>query len=232
MSDTTARAMSGLLANDIERHLQAGEWRYELNGTQLDWVVIALRALAVAPAQDGWRLVPEVPTEPMLLAAEAYNRAHITGEWSFGDCYRAMLGAAPAPVQGGWPPVPADQLIEIIRKVNCRPFDECQEGEACACRQIAEAILTAAPTAPQDGWRPISTAPKDGTRILILEDGRHHFLSAWGAFYSPFYRAEIAGWWTSSDPHRAHVTLPDEATHWQPLPAPPNGTLSNSESTK
>jgi len=70
-------------------------------------------------------------------------------------------------------------------------------------------------------WQPIETAPKSGMRILILEDGKYHQIAGWASFYSPFYRAKVAGWWTSSDPHQAHVTLPEDATHWMPLPTPP-----------
>jgi hypothetical protein len=70
-------------------------------------------------------------------------------------------------------------------------------------------------------WFPIGTAPKDGRSILVLEKGKHHFIAFWGNFYSPFYRGEVAGWWTSSDPARAHVVLPEDATHWMPLPPTP-----------
>jgi len=37
------------------------------------------------------------PTPEMLDAAEQYNREHITGEWSFADCYRAMTSRALEP---------------------------------------------------------------------------------------------------------------------------------------
>jgi|KBSMisStaDraftv2_1062788.scaffolds.fasta_scaffold50741_7 hypothetical protein len=37
------------------------------------------------------------PTPEMLDAAEQYNREHITGEWSFADCYRAMTRRALEP---------------------------------------------------------------------------------------------------------------------------------------
>jgi len=43
-----------------------------------------------------WALLRE-PTPEMLDAAEQYNREHITGEWSFADCYRAMTRRALEP---------------------------------------------------------------------------------------------------------------------------------------
>jgi hypothetical protein len=70
-------------------------------------------------------------------------------------------------------------------------------------------------------WQHIETAPKNGTRIIVLEAGRYPYMAAWASFYSPFYRAEVDGWWTSSDPSQAHVTLPEDATAWMPLPEPP-----------
>jgi hypothetical protein len=48
------------------------------------------------------------------------------------------------------------------------------------------------------GWRPIESAPKDGTRVLLW-DGRRQHVDWWNH-----------GWWNTSRP-----------THWQPLPPPP-----------
>lgn len=70
-------------------------------------------------------------------------------------------------------------------------------------------------------WQPIETAPK-GERILIISDNRRHYIVTWGVFYSDFYRSEMAGWWGSSDPEQDDLILPDEATHWMPLPEPPS----------
>lgn len=66
-------------------------------------------------------------------------------------------------------------------------------------------------------WQPMDTAPKDGTKILIAVKGGW-WSGAWKKFYSPFYRREIEGWWTSSDPSKAHVTLPQEALAWFSVP--------------
>lgn len=56
------------------------------------------------------------------------------------------------------------------------------------------------------GWRPIETAPKDGTQILLLGD-RSVVNGSWNrgsAFFSPHWMGGI-----------------HEPTHWMPLPAPP-----------
>jgi hypothetical protein len=72
-------------------------------------------------------------------------------------------------------------------------------------------------------WKPIESAPKD-RRILVFERGGGIWIAAWGNYYSPFYRGEVQGWWTSSDPERSHVVRKDDATHWMPLPSPPGGS--------
>jgi len=79
-------------------------------------------------------------------------------------------------------------------------------GEA---RSIIEAALAAAPAA--DGWRPIESAPKDGTRIMLaVVDGRttpypltdYYIIATWDGEHSTPY-------------------VPTKWTHWMPLPAAP-----------
>jgi len=78
-------------------------------------------------------------------------------------------------------------------------------------------------------WRPIETAPKDGTRIIV---GKHAgYVMAWASsaywFDQPPYRhgpkfkgtrgtERRRGWTDGMD------TLATP-THWMPLPAPPEG---------
>lgn len=65
-------------------------------------------------------------------------------------------------------------------------------------------------------WRPIATAPKDDSRILVWipdENDGHHFAHA-GVDY---WRLES---WYLSRPGRS-------PTHWIPLPAPPCAALAD-----
>lgn len=75
---------------------------------------------------------------------------------------------------------------------------------------------------PHFSWRPIQTAPKDGTRILTFgcphDDGRIDMgekpdiqLSFWEESSQSFYSDE----WGSHQP-----------AEWMPLPAPPSRSLS------
>lgn len=64
-----------------------------------------------------------------------------------------------------------------------------------------------------DAWQPIETAPKDGNYVLVS--------SPW-----PMTRVEKARW--IGPPHN-HWTVDgfravDKATHWHPLPQPPQGS--------
>lgn len=74
----------------------------------------------------------------------------------------------------------------------------------------------------QDGWRPIESAPKDGTCVL-----------AWIAHEADdfcdhsFQRASIISWAKAVAGPYGHVAGWDkqwigEPTHWMPLPAPPS----------
>jgi hypothetical protein len=81
-------------------------------------------------------------------------------------------------------------------------------------------LLAAAPPPPSqaddaDGWRPIETAPKDGTRILVWREA-----VVPGAPY-----CDVTAWpknWTGLWPTAyMHYADGHEPTHWQPLPPLP-----------
>lgn len=84
---------------------------------------------------------------------------------------------------------------------------------------LADAILLA--LGPGEGWRPISSAPKDGTPILItrptdfmLEEGWH--VVRWGGAYD-----DIDCVWLVEDGKHQHALRGPDPSHWQPLPSPP-----------
>lgn len=70
------------------------------------------------------------------------------------------------------------------------------------------------------GWRPIESAPKDGTKILAWCP--HPRITNDDAFF----HCEII-WWRpyKANPWRTarNDSIPDDPTHWQPLPDPPKG---------
>ena len=66
-------------------------------------------------------------------------------------------------------------------------------------------------------WRPIETAPKDGTKILLGKIAGHpdHPTALWWAT-SGFWSDKWGNWNDGIEP--AGLASP---THWQPLPEPP-----------
>lgn len=86
------------------------------------------------------------------------------------------------------------------------------------------AILRHAASAlEQEGWRDISTAPKDGTVVLIARDmgAPWGFVRAFGYWVS---HGGISGWVptgaASNPPGVLGLAAPD---CWMPLPPPPTG---------
>jgi hypothetical protein len=70
----------------------------------------------------------------------------------------------------------------------------------------ARALLPRLRAGEQEGWRPIETAPKDGTLILLAKAG------------DPDWALRCRRW---QDTHwRGHDA--EDATHWMPLPAAPS----------
>jgi hypothetical protein len=73
-------------------------------------------------------------------------------------------------------------------------------------------------------WRPIETAPKDGTEILIC-GGTFVDDNDWTATPWPYGRCSIVRWYDDSwegEPNHSHDEFRrHEPTHWMPLPPPP-----------
>ena len=72
-------------------------------------------------------------------------------------------------------------------------------------------------------WQTIEAAPKDGTPVLIYCPNSGERWKVCEAWWSLNYE-NGPGFWTM--PHcpsgRGYMILPEEATHWMPLPPPPN----------
>lgn len=83
-------------------------------------------------------------------------------------------------------------------------------------------------TDPMSGWQPISTAPKDGTAILIYEpadESRFNeasiYVCRWESHEGMTWKREHgpgAGAWTETE---GEQFLEFDPTHWMPLPEAP-----------
>ncbi len=163
----------------------------------------------------------EPSTQPSYLTVELLNRAKAIVNGSV--LYRRFIDGTPlendiavwmADFAGAVRHEHAEHVKEFLNELYAVMVDPCAEG-TITVDEIKRQLLTAAirdrdavearrPAEP-DGWRPIATAPKDGTRILV----------AWpnGAVQESYF-AQRSNRWNDNAP-----TAP---THWMPLPVPPS----------
>lgn len=101
------------------------------------------------------------------------------------------------------------------------PFDSEQARWAADLRAAAEVVRGASAQPQAAGWRPIETAPRDGTRIMV-SNGIGVWFAEWHQFASSGFR--FADPWRSMMLNHDHIEHPHRykaPTHWQPLPEPP-----------
>lgn len=87
-----------------------------------------------------------------------------------------------------------------------------------ALRAAVEALAASAQPA---GWRPIETAPKDGTHVLVWPPTWNGLSSCarWDA--DEYAKRPRPLWRRNDDLGRVLVSRGTAPTHWMPLPAPP-----------
>ena len=122
-----------------------------------------------------------------------------------------LLDGAHLSVNAGEPVawwIPKAEQFCIADKSGDRPFAKAWEP-----------LYAAPPTAQAEGWRPISTAPKDGA-LIVLGARNGVWLGKYVPVYQSGYRPENP--WSSMLLNHDHMaeryTRP---THWMPLPPPP-----------
>jgi len=103
-------------------------------------------------------------------------------------------------------------------------------GSACDAGDLAEAIIAALSAAPVEGWRPIETAPKDGTHIdlLMYRVNRPH--PEWIRYPSAWW--ESGKWYNWFGASCRACSFFDEAPQfWRPIdpPPPPPALLDGGE---
>ena len=122
-------------------------------------------------------------------------------------------------VSGGWGV--ADQCCAELRRQHARIAELESEPEAVGAGGVSGPLMgiAAPPTAQAEGWRPISTAPKDGA-LIVLGARNGVWLGKYLPVYQSGYRPENP--WSSMLLNHDHMaeryTRP---THWMPLPLPP-----------
>lgn len=97
-----------------------------------------------------------------------------------------------------------DARIEVVARELKRLFSESEHANDAMWLSCAKCVLEAAEAA---SWRPIESAPRDGTHILVPMK----FIGADVVSY------DLGAWRETT----SMLRLKEEPTYWQPLPAPP-----------
>ena len=134
-------------------------------------------------------------------------------------------------VPEGWKLVPIEPTPEMSKAGFRVAKMDVTGAWVTDANEAYHAMLNAAPqpAAPTQvetqGWQPIETAPKDGTRILIYTPKATRQKVQEAYWVTPWEDApEDECWWGT--PHgpagRGYTILTKSATHWMPLPAAPS----------
>jgi len=174
--------------------------------------------------------VPAEPTEAMIEAGAASYNNDVSSNVA-RSIWAAMLAAAPVPSPHG--KEVREAVARIVREAIARrmaaevdpvrSFDikyRWAERDA-AITEATDAIL-ALLTPARSGWRPIESAPKDGTAFVAIK-GRLAFRTFWQQYYVKWPHEEggptFRGQWTYED---SSSMVPWNPTHWMPLPVAPS----------
>lgn len=176
--------------------------------------------------------VPEDQKEELMRVVRMVERAHGISEY-------ALAARQQAQVPEGFVLVPVEPTPEMkTAGLNVEVYqDSPPEPESLTwaeVRAIYRAMLSAAPR-PEAvaGWQPISTAPKDGRKMLLFYlNANGQARRVIGGWVTAEEAAETdaddvgleAGWYERIDnwPDYYQVAINEgEPTHWMPLPAAP-----------
>jgi hypothetical protein len=133
------------------------------------------------------------PTKGRFAPAQRY--------WSCQDC-----GTDFAPTGADLPRATVDNGFPSAYLADAEEF------EKRSAAFVAAIESTSTPCATEgEAWQSIETAPKDGTRVLVYSLDRQ---------YVGWY--ERGAWRFYANPSTGALGTILNATHWQPLPAPPS----------
>lgn len=116
-----------------------------------------------------------------------------------------------------------DIALQEIERIEAKPLEQIRGS---LVRKADADLVTCTPLESR-GWRDIASAPKDGTRVLIVENGEVY--AAWWHAEFELVRneetdeGEYVGAWTDNavKSFGYEEVQSYDPTHWMPLPAPP-----------
>lgn len=98
-------------------------------------------------------------------------------------------------------------------RARAEAFNERYPNDQCEAALILRALL-AEQQRQQEGWRPIETAPRDGTMILV-HGGIAHWRERNNHWEGP------SGWYSLTGFDWPGRPIQWDVRHWMPFPAPP-----------
>lgn len=111
---------------------------------------------------------------------------------------------------------PIHELPEKWREQSIAPKDDCLPTLYLRHAAELEAALA-------NQWRPIETAPKDGTLVLLVQPWRR---TAIGSYRIDQMAHDAGPTWLADDYDEystGYASTPLAPAYWMPLPAPPKG---------
>lgn len=167
-------------------------------------------ALAAVEAGPQWRERPTCDGLWLTCGEYCCYRTHRVqerdlAEWKFGECY----GPIPRAANDRFRHVSAAEAFAALREASAGRWDNV-DPEAFVNELRRDDL-----TGPQ--WQPITTAPRDGTQVLLLEPFKR---------YLGGYAAKHGKWVSDCDCELevypiAWMPIPEFSHQNQPLPAPP-----------
>lgn len=202
---------------------------YTLEGEMLaspgDWIIRGVKGELYPCKPDIFEATysPAALVEAQQPAAHVQNPAeieHVAGDVSKNGAELNMSAQQPAPATQQMQGEPVAHLWQHCETGRTRIVMPDMIVDADASWQVVGPLYLGAapPTAQAEGWRPISTAPKDGA-LIVLGARNGVWLGKYLPVYQSGYRPENP--WSSMLLNHDHMaeryTRP---THWMPLPPP------------
>jgi hypothetical protein len=149
--------------------------------------------------------IEEAASEAVAIARgeQPAARMYINGHFYVPQADIAALTARVAELEG--------VLVDIRDDEECSFSIACIVTKALGGGPKTLAALTQPAQLAPSAWRPIETAPQDGTYVLVVE----------GQFVSQARFVSDSGWFEANNDPTDHWGGPFSPTHWQPMPLPP-----------